>query len=576
MKTEAQIKQCQNCKGTFVIEPDDFGFYEKIKVPPPTFCPECRYIRRLLDRNEYNLYKRKCDVTGEDIISIYRSDAPFPVYKQEYWKSDKFDAMEYGRDFDFKRPFFEQYEELRQVVPHVALVNSNSPNSEYTNQSGNNKDCYMLVTSEDCEKCMYGSWCQGCYFLSDCYMAEKSEFCCECINITKCSNCAWVYDSSDCVNVYFSSDCRGCTDCFGCVGLRSKQYYYLNENIGKEEYKKRIQKIIWDRDFINESKEKFLKVKTSIPVKFFHGSNIKNSTGDYLQNTERTQMAFNCRDNKDTAYIQDAWMQIEDCRDCTEISRGKLSYEVQGVEKPDRIIVARSCFSTITDSCYCDMCFSAQDCFGCFGLKQKQYCIFNKQYSKEDYLVLKEKIIEHMRKTKEWGEYFPANVSPFAYNESMAQDYFPLTKEQALRAGHTWYERPSRDYKITLKTLDLPKTVDDIKENITTEIIQCSSQNSPTEKEKYPLCTTAFNVTDLELTLYKKMKIPLPEKCFPCRRQDRFALRNPRKLWHRTCMCDKKNHFHEGAECEVEFETSYAPDRPEIIYCEKCYQAEVY
>ncbi|KKP87339.1 MAG: hypothetical protein UR90_C0008G0008 [Parcubacteria group bacterium GW2011_GWC1_35_8] len=576
MKTEAQTKQCQNCKKDFTIEPDDFGFYEKIKVPSPTFCPECRYIRRLLDRNEYNLYKRKCDVTGEDIISIYRSDAPFPVYKQEYWKSDKFDAMEYGRDFDFKRPFFEQYEELRQVVPHVALVNSNSPNSEYTNQSGNNKDCYMLVTSEDCEKCMYGSWCQGCYFLSDCYMAEKSEFCCECINITKCSNCAWVYDSSDCVNVYFSSDCRGCTDCFGCVGLRSKQYYYLNENIGKEEYKKRIQKIIWDRDFINESKEKFLKVKTSIPVKFFHGSNIKNSTGDYLQNTERTQMAFNCRDNKDTAYIQDAWMQIEDCRDCTEISRGKLSYEVQGVEKPDRIIVARSCFSTITDSCYCDMCFSAQDCFGCFGLKQKQYCIFNKQYSKEDYLVLKEKIIEHMRKTKEWGEYFPANVSPFAYNESMAQDYFPLTKEQALRAGHTWYERPSRDYKITLKTLDLPKTVDDIKENITTEIIQCSSQNSPTEKEKYPLCTTAFNVTDLELTLYKKMKIPLPEKCFPCRRQDRFALRNPRKLWHRTCMCDKKNHFHEGAECEVEFETSYAPDRPEIIYCEKCYQAEVY
>ena len=101
-----ETKTCQNYKDDFVIEPDDFGFYEKIKVPPPTFCPECRYIRRLLDRNEYNLYKRKCDATGKMVISIYRPDAPFPVYEQEYWKSDKFDATEYGREFDFNRPFF--------------------------------------------------------------------------------------------------------------------------------------------------------------------------------------------------------------------------------------------------------------------------------------------------------------------------------------------------------------------------------------------------------------------------------------------------------------------------------------
>ena len=221
------------------------------------------------------------------------------------------------------------------------------------------------------------------------------------------------------------------------------------------------------------------------------------------------------------------------------------------------------------------MCFSTQDCLGCFGLKQKQYCIFNKQYSKEEYFILKKKIIEHMRNTKEWGEYFPTSVSPFAYNESMAQDYFPLTKDQALKAGYSWYDHPARDYKITLTTEDLPETVENIKDNIANEIIQCSTQNSR-NTEKYPLCTTAFNITPLELTFYKKMKLPIPEKCFPCRRQDRFALRNPRKLWFRTCMCDKQNHFHGAGKCEVEFETSYSPDRPEIVYCEKCYQQEVY
>jgi len=70
-----ETKICQNCKNPFTITPDDFSFYEKIKIPPPTFCPECRYIRRLLDRNEYNLYRRKCDATDENIISIYRQDA---------------------------------------------------------------------------------------------------------------------------------------------------------------------------------------------------------------------------------------------------------------------------------------------------------------------------------------------------------------------------------------------------------------------------------------------------------------------------------------------------------------------
>jgi hypothetical protein len=567
MNNQSEKRICQNCKNDFTIEPDDFLFYEKIKVPPPTFCPECRYIRRLLDRNEYNLYKRKCDATGEDIISIYRPNALFPVYKQDYWKSDVFDAMKYGRDFDFSLPFFNQYEDLRRVVPHLAMVNSSSVNSEYTNQSQDNKDCYMLVTSGENEKCMYGSWCQNCYFLSDCYMARKSEFCYGCINITKCSRCSWSYDCSDCVDVSFSSDCRGCTDCFGCVGLRSKQYYYFNKNIGKEEYEKKVKNVVWGRSLIKSVQDKFFELRASLPVKFYHGSQVQESTGDYIENSQNMKDSFNCRDNKDTAYMQDAWDHSEDCRDCTEIIKGQLSYEIQGVESPHRSIVIRSGFNTITDSYYCDMCFNIRECFGCFGLKQKQFCIFNKQYTKEEYFILKEKIIDHMRKTKEWGEYFPSSISPFSYNESMAQDYFPLTKEEALRKGYSWYDREPRDYGITILSDDLPETFNETKEDILNEVLQCSSQNSKEEKEKYTLCTTAFKITSLELVLYKMLNLPIPNKCFPCRRQDRFKLRNPRKLCHRTCM---------KPGCTNEFETSYSPDRPEIVYCESCYQQEVY
>ncbi len=585
MNTET--KNCKQCKNRFEITPDDFGFYEKIGVPAPTLCPECRYIRRLLDRNEYNLYKRKCDATEENVISIYRPDAPFPVYKQEYWKSDAWDGLSYGRDFDFNRPFFEQYEKLRRVVPHLALVNSRSENSEYTNQANDNKDCYMLMTSSASEKCMYGSWCQNkCFFLSDCYIAETSEFCYECMNITKCSNCLWCQDCLDCMNVYFSIDCRGCTECFGCVGLRNKQFYWFNEKLEKQEYEKRYKEFLWNWESIRQAQEKLSKLNQSFPVKYYHGVKAFNSTGDYLENVQGARMAFNCRDNKDTAYMQDAWEQTEDCLDCTEIIIGQLSYEIQGVDTPHRSIVARSCLNSIVDSYYCDMCFGVSDCFGCFGLKQKQYCVLNKRYSKEDYLALKEKVIAHMKKTKEWGEYFPADVSPFAYNESMAQDYFPLEKEEALKRGYSWYDRPVVQHNITLTSDTLPKTISETEDGIVERVIQCKTQESDEEKRKNPLCTIAFKIVSLELALYRKLGVPIPEYCFPCRRTKRFAFRNPRKLWHRKCQCagrssennvykNSAKHFHGEGKCLNEFETSYAPERPEIVYCEACYNAEV-
>ena len=30
----SETKTCQNCKQSFIIEPEDFEFYEKMKVPP--------------------------------------------------------------------------------------------------------------------------------------------------------------------------------------------------------------------------------------------------------------------------------------------------------------------------------------------------------------------------------------------------------------------------------------------------------------------------------------------------------------------------------------------------------------
>lgn len=556
---------CQNCQQNFAIQVNDGLFYEKIGVPKPVFCSECRYIKRLINRNEWSLYRRNCDLCHKGIVSIYRADATFPVYCHECWWGDGWDALSYAQDFDFSKTFSENFKLLHDTVPHVALVGSNNVNCEYSNQCQNNRDCYMVSAANGSEKCMYGNWFQGdCYFSMDCYMVEKFEYSYECMSSARCSKCAYLDNCTDCVSCYFSVDLRGCTDCFGCVNLRNKSNCWFNEQLSKEEYKKRLSEFVWSHENILKTRNELQNLSIKLPKKYYHGSNNMNFSGDYLENTANTQNAFNSRRSKDTAYLQDAW-EATDSMDLTEILSNELSYQIQGCAYIRNSITMRSSFH-MTDSYYCDMCNTLSNCFGCMGMRTNEYCILNKKYTKEEYLLLKEKIIAHMKNTGEWGEFFdPKIIAPFAYNECVAYDYFPLTKSQALAKGYAWYDRPAREYPVTMQPNDVPKTIAETLDTILKEIIQCDSQNNPAD-EISPNCTTAFRVVQMELDFYRATGIPIPHKCPSCRREARFKARNPRNLWKRNCMKDG---------CNNEFETSYAPERPEIIYCESCYQKEV-
>ncbi len=450
-------------------------------------------------------------------------------------------------------------------MPHLAIVNSKSENSEYTNQSQENKDCYMIASAGGCEKCMYGNWYQsGCYMSLDCYNIHKAELCYECVNCARVYDCRYCQDVFDSRSCYFSIDLHGCSDCFGCAGLRNKQYCFFNEQLSKEEYQKRIKGIVWSRKFIEETRKKAYDFSLKIPRKFYHGAKNVDFSGDYIEFAKNTFESFNCKYVENISYSQDTWWS-KDSLDVTE-AFAQNCYETQGC------VVAysmgmRSCWDT-HDSYYSDMCFGSSDLFGCMGLRQKHYCILNKQYSKEEYVHMKNRLIAHMKKTGEWGEFFPAAISPFAYNESVAQDFFPLTKEEAKKLNFQWYEREETSYTITKKPEELPQTISEASNDITKEVIACTSG--------YQECAKAYAIVPLELELYKKMNLPLPLKCFPCRRKERLALRNPRKLWHRKCMCEFKNHTsHQETKCPTEFQTSYSPERKETIYCETCYIAEV-
>ena len=184
----------------------------------------------------------------------------------------------------------------------------------------------------------------------------------------------------------------------------------------------------------------------------------------------------------------------------------------------------------------------------------------------------------------EYGDFFPYDLSPFAYNETVAQEYFPLAKEQAKERGFFWYEPDDRNYNVTVRNEDISDA--DLDGSALKKIFECKNKGSQLSQ-----CTGAFRVIPQELSLYQQLGVPLPRYCYNCRHYNRLQQRNPMKLWHRRCMCTGKHgkntkeqivyqnttkHFHGEDSCPNEFETSYAPEKPEIVYCEKCYQTEIY
>lgn len=553
-----ETKNCQNCKNDFTIEPEDFEFYDKVKVPAPTLCPDCRQQRRYAWRNERTLYRRNCDLCNESTVTIYSPNKPFKVYCQTCWWGDGWDRESYGRDFDFNRPFFEQFSELQHEVPRLALLNKNSTNSEYTNHSADNKNAYFCFASFGNENLNYCTWVQNSFDCVDCSLIyNKGERLYECIDSQssyQSQNCILIKDSTNC---YYCFDVNGSSNCFMSCNLRNRMYVFENVQYSKEDYMEKMKE--YDMSSYTVREELLKKFKKMMEEDAIHqcmiGNQNVNSVGNFLFNCKNIRNSFEINVGENDKYIFGA-LDLNDSMDLYHVGiKTELCYECHGCTRIYNTKFSHLCYDNAHID-YCDSCQNSQNLFGCVSINKGEYMILNKKYSKEEYLSLKEKIIKHMLETKEYGEYLPPAIAPVYYNETRGAVYMPLTKDEVLAKGWNWEDKvPGVFGKGTILADEIPDSIDNIDDSFLSNILTCIS------------CTKNYNLTEAEFSFYKREIIPIPRKCADCREKDRVNLRLPRKLWHRFCM-------NEG--CKNEFETSYAPDRPEKVYCESCYNKEIY
>ena len=561
-----QNKICQNCKQNFTIETEDFNFYEKIKVPPPTWCPECRQQRRYAWRNERTLYRRDCDLCGKSTVTFYSPNKPHKVFCIKCWWGDGWDPSSYGMDFDFSKNFFEQFKELQLQVPRIALFNTNNVNSEYSNHSGDNRNAYLCSCCFFNEDVLYSNWIMKSRNCIDCsYIYESGEILYECMDSRKSYRCQFGFLLENCMDSFYCYDCHNCNNCFLSSNLRNKNYIFKNEQYSREAYLEKIKEYNLNSYKTREKLYKeFLELMAKNSIhRFVVSERNVNCDGSMLFNSKNTKICFDSDSIEDSKYIFSA-ISLKSSMDLYHIGWGtEIAYEVHGGRGHYNSQFCNHCGDD-TNNLYCDSCQNSQDLFGCISVKKGKYMIFNKKYSREEYLELKEKIIEHMKKTGEYGEFFPPAIAPVCYNETQGNYYMPLTKEETLARGWQWEDKvPGIFGRENIKTEDIPDSIESVGDEVFSMIFKCMD------------CTKNYNITPNEFTFYQREKIPLPRSCPECRYKKRFAIRLPRKLWHRECMCDKEKHEHKG-KCGVAFETSYAPDRPEIVYCEQCYNKEVY
>ncbi len=588
-------KVCQNCKNKFSIGKEELSFYEKMKVPTPKLCPDCRLQERMTFRNERTLYKRKSDAPGQtgEIFSIFSPDSDQRVYDHKTWWGDTWDVMDYGQEIDFSKPFFEQLKELWKNVPDVALMNINPVNSDYCSITEGNKNCYLVVGGDFNENVMYSSFTFHTKDSIDLHWVSKSDLSYESSDCISCSRVLYSRQSEACLDSAFLFSCKNCSNCFGCVNLRNASYCFFNEQLDKKSYEEKIKEIdLGSASQIKEFKLKFEEFILKYPHKFARNVRSINSTGDNLEGAKNCTRCFDVFGGaKDSGNIWLAYSEITSCYDCDHIGKNSEdSYQVSTAYPGSRVLLSRFIFESY-DIYYSYNCHSCSNLFGCFGLRNKSYCIFNKQYSKEEYLELMPKLIKHMNEMPykdkvgnlhTYGDFFPTDLSPFGYNETVAQELFPLTKSEAEAKGYFWREKASKEYESTIEAKDLPDSLKETDKSILQETIGCEHKGNCTHQ-----CTKAYKITQTELDFYKKINIPIPRLCYNCRYCERIAKRNPPQLWSRKCQCigtkssnnlyiNTREHEHNNSICPNEFETPYSPERKEIVYCETCYQQEVY
>lgn len=552
-------RACRFSGEKFYVRPEDVEYYKSKKVPLPTLSPKELVRRKLAHIPLFHLFKVKSALTGKEIISDFPPGTAYKIYEHEIWFGEGWDPLEFGAQYDPQRPFFDQYHEFQLRVPRRSLyIDTTSSGSDYTNQSSYLKNCYLVFDSYQAQDSLYSNILINCRECVDGFTLTNCEQCYDCFESQNLYWCRSVEYSKNCIESSFLYDCRDCSYCFMSANLRHKKHYFFNKPLMKEEYEKEIKKLNpGSRNAIADLRKKFADMKERAIYKENHNERSAGSIGDYLKGCKNCRACFYMIECEDMTYSLGG-LKNKDCFSLTGGVGTANSYDSSGGNENYNILFSLGC-SFSRDIEYCDALENCHDCFGCIGLKNKSFCIFNRQYVEEEYRNTVDEIKARMLEAGEYGEFFPPSTAPIPYNICIGASYRGYDDIETARAyGYRIENIPlSIQQAAGTNAVDAATLPDDIKD-IDDSILEKILLDKPHNKQ--------FRIIKQELEFYRRHSIPIPTE------HPSIRLENARKkfgsilleLYERPCM-----------KCGKTMRSSYSPDRPETVYCESCYNSEV-
>lgn len=462
-------------------------------------------------RNEINVFFRPCDLTGEKIISQFPAGGPFKIFRHDLWWSNDFEVA--ASDYDPTRPFFEQFRNLQLQVPRMSIAgDSTLENSSFSNASNRCKNCYMVFGTGDCEDCFYTINTERSLTTMDVSIVSDCELCYEVVSSRNCYNLDFSALCIECSDAQFLYDCRRCKDCFLCVGLVGKQYCFQNRQLTADAYRLEVAKHL---PLSNEAVDRFNSELAQMRETHLH--KYANITGSENCSGNDVSFSQNCINSYIVEHSRDCINStvLRKCKDCLDFDLwgdpGELCYNSMSCGyHVYNLRMCFSCWNNCSNLTYCDSCPGCNHCFGCVGLKQRKFCVLNKQYTEAEYFRLVERVVADMSRDGTWGKFFPPACSPYALNNSMAFEYFHVTKELAHSLGFEWMDKSSEakyDPALVFRGPAHSRSVES--SDLAGKVLICKESGRP------------FNVAVRELQILQQKNLPLPNRHWRQRLDDR-------------------------------------------------------
>ena len=558
-ETKPGERSCVLTGETWLMDDEEVGWYKKFNVPSSHRSPLTRWWCQSAFFLAGQWWWNKHIETGKPILTFVHPATGLRVMPDKEWFQKDFTSE--GGEFDLNSSFFKQLRELQLKIPLLAERSIKEPQNSIAAFSLGDVNSYFMMFCRS-KNSLFSHWVFDMEDSSEAWNGSSIVNSYNIANSQRIHSCKYVRESFDCINSSFLFDCRNCEFCFGATNKRNAKYIWWNEQLTKEEWERRFSEIdLSCRSSLKEHVSRFHKMIGGAVWPQNFNEKASDSKGEYLTNVENCRYCYSCIDGpKDLYWVNYASGNASDCAFCSGSYSSNNCYYSSNSSDCSNVLFSYTCGSSQRLE-YCIQCYNCEDCFGCNGLNYKKFCIFNKQYTEEEYWNKLDEIKCAMLDMGEYGEWFPLSMAPGYFPDSGAPMYFAADETVGFEALGSLEFDPESEGAIGQELSDVTKLkqIDDVPNCV--DDLQIEEWAGVPIYD--PVLKRRFSYIKPEYQFHKNHKIALSDEHFILRSKKLYQESNSGKFMNTSCH-----------KCNEKVFTSINPTYKERqIYCKSCYLA---